>query len=344
MGMLKSGSKEHVETTEVTAKPKRGGCVGFMKKWWWALLIVSAIVVLVVLLLIFFVAIPKMIQHKVDDSVLVVDGITVLNTRSDAVTISIDSSVSSSDSIHATIDAFEAQMYLEDKLPHTPFATLMMPETHTGLSIVNITQELPTTGATAQAFIDYNSWLMLNESVRMTVKGETTVRVKGLRGTKVNFEKTVTLKGLNGFKGLEVTSAEIDVKADSRGDNFHGYVDIPNPSVLSLEIGNATFGNFFNNTKIGTLFIDNMFLYPGINNLSIRANISQLPVLNAVRTKPYCDTGVLPFELLGESVVNKGQPLPYFAIPLGLEKQVTEIDVGTPLTKTLGPGIASCPK
>jgi len=70
-----------------------------------------------------------------------------------------------------------------------------MPETHTGESIVNITQELSTVGETAQAYIDYNAALLLNESIRMTVKGDTYVRVKGLKATKVNFEKTVTLAG-----------------------------------------------------------------------------------------------------------------------------------------------------
>jgi hypothetical protein len=87
-----------------------------------------------------------------------------------------------------------------------------------------------------------------------------------------------------------------------------------------------------------------MVLYPGVNNLSVRANITQTPVLLAVTTLPYCQTGILPFELVGESVVNKGQPLPYFAHALSLNPQVTEIDVGTALAKTLGTKIAVCPK
>lgn len=107
--------------------------------------------------------------------------------------ISINSSVSSSDSIPATIDGFSAQMYLEDKLPHTPFATLEMPETKTGLALVNTTQEI--SGTSLQPFIDFNSWYLWNESFPVTVEGETHVHVKGLKATKVSFKKTVTLKG-----------------------------------------------------------------------------------------------------------------------------------------------------
>lgn len=31
-------------------KPKRGGCMGFCKKWWWAILIVTGAVILIVIL------------------------------------------------------------------------------------------------------------------------------------------------------------------------------------------------------------------------------------------------------------------------------------------------------
>jgi hypothetical protein len=109
------------------------------------------------------------------------------------VQISINSTVSSSNSIPATVEAFSAKMYLEDKLPHTSFATLNMPETKTGLAIVNVTQEI--NGTALQPFIDFNSWYLWNESFPVTVEGETYVHVKGLKATKVTFKKTITLKG-----------------------------------------------------------------------------------------------------------------------------------------------------
>lgn len=137
-----------------------------------------------------------MIQHKVDDSTLHVDAIRVTNPKTDQVTISIDSWVEASDSIHATIDAFEADMYLEDKLPHTPFAKLQMPQTKTGISIVNITQDINIGDEKyRQAFVDYNIALLSSETVKMTVEGRTHVRVKGLRAEEVSFKKTIELKG-----------------------------------------------------------------------------------------------------------------------------------------------------
>ncbi len=75
-----------------------------------------------------------------------------------------------------------------------------------------------------------------------------------------------------------------------------------------------------------------MTLRPGLNNFSMRAEISQLPVLSAISEKPYCETGVLPFELRGKTVVNHGQPLPYFATALAAANQSVPINLTAPLT------------
>lgn len=111
-------------------------------------------------------------------------------------TIGIDAWVQADDSISATIDGFEVSMYLEDKLPHTPFAVNQMPETKTGLSVVNITSTLETTGPRAQAFADFNAWILANETTRLGVSGKTKVRVKGLKAHEVDFKKVVELKGM----------------------------------------------------------------------------------------------------------------------------------------------------
>lgn len=341
-----SGSDEHVEHIDSNGhgKPKRQrGCKGFCKKWWWVILIVVLLIIMVVLLLIFFVAIPKIIQNKVNGAELHVDSIRVFDTKEDTVMIAFDSWVDADDSISATIDSFEASMYLEDKLPHTPFAVQTMPETKTGLSIVNITSMLETKGERAQAFADFNAWMMTNETVRLGVSGRTKVRAKGLKAHEVDFKKVVELKGLNGFKGLEVTESEVDLAAKSGQDNFKGAAIIPNPSVLSLELGNVTFVNFLDGVELGKLHIDNFNLVPGPNAVNIRAEISQAPVLGALGKKPACETGIVEFEMLGDSVVNNGENLTYFADALKVQSQFVPLNIAEALPPGLGDAVLKCP-
>jgi hypothetical protein len=44
------------------------------------------------------------------------------------------------------------------------------------------------------------------------------------------------MAGLNGFKGLNVTDATISASPDALGDNFHGWIDVPNASILVIDI------------------------------------------------------------------------------------------------------------
>lgn len=81
--------------------------------------------------------------------------------------------------------------------------------------------------------------------------------------------------------------------------------------------------------------IDNLILHPGINNVSMRANISQAPVLGAMATRPSCENGIIPFTLRGKDVVNGGERLSYFADALASDSVVTEINIGASLKKSL---------
>lgn len=95
--------------------------------------------------------------------------------------------------------------------------------------------------------------------------------------------------------------------------------------------GNTTFTNFLNSTAIGQAFIDNLVLVPGDNNVSIRANVSQLPILEAVMSEPFCNTGVLPLSFIGQNVTNNGQELTYFEQAFRANNLTTNVNVGADL-------------
>jgi len=302
------------------------------------LLIILVVVVLVVVLPIIFVAVPKEIRDQINNAELTIQGLSVTNTTSSSIRIGVNSTVSSSSSHSATIDAFNASFYLEDKEPHTPFLFTEMPEIHSKkVSAVNISQEVSITNEAA--FADFVTWYLLNETFRVTVDGWTHVHVSGMPSTKVHFQKTVNLTGLNSFQGINVTSSEVALAADAQGNNFFGFVTIPNPSVMTVEIGNASFLAQLGGNTIGQAFIDDMTLVPGNNNLSLRANISQLPVIAAVSTPPACSTGILDFTFLGENITNNGQELSYLEEAFRDNILNLPIDVGADL-KQLGLNIA----
>jgi hypothetical protein len=75
-----------------------------------------------------------------------------------------------------------------------------------------------------------------------------------------------------------------------------------------------------------------------LNKVNIEASLNQLEVARILGTTPYCETGVIPFQLLGSAVENNGEKIPYFLAALSSANQTVPIDIAGIL------GIkASCP-
>ncbi|KAI3390498.1 hypothetical protein diail_9502 [Diaporthe ilicicola] len=300
-------------------------------RWWWVHLLIFAAITALVVCLIIFVAVPKIAQSRVNGASLTIQGIILSQAQAENFTMSINSTLRADDSIHAVIDPFEGVMYLEDWAPQTPFARLRFPQTTSASeSAVNLTQF--TDILDMNAFTVFNTWVLVNETLRVSVEGDTHIRVSGIsRKYPVHFKKVVEIKGLNNFNGTTVPESRVQLTPDANGDNFFGTVSIPNVSLLTFDIGNSTFINYLQDQDIGRVFVDNMVVRPGINNFSMHANISQTPILQVIQEQPFCNDGILPMKLQGSNVVNNGQYLSYYADSLGSTNQTVSIDVGSDL-------------
>jgi len=321
--------------SEVVAKPQKGGFKRHCARFWWIYLIAFIVIAVLAVVLIIFVAVPKIAQKKLDQAKLTIEGIVVTRTESSKYNMAINSTIHADDSVHATISSFTGNMYLEDLEGHTPFAAIEFPQTSAQtLQTVNVSQIISIDNM--EAFTTFNTWLLANKTVRVTVEGKPTIHVKGLsKGYGATFKKTIELDGLDNFSGLNLTYGTLSVLPDENGDNFRGFVDIPNHSVLTLEIGNASFSTSFDGGNLGVTILDNMILYPGINNITMHANMAQLPVLKAINEEPYCETGIMPFVLTGINVTNNGQNLTYYGDALAAVSQTVNIDIGSILARDL---------
>ncbi|KAK0718722.1 hypothetical protein B0T21DRAFT_295567 [Apiosordaria backusii] len=320
----------------VVEKPRRRGCVGHCVRFWWVYLIVLIVLVVILVPVILLVAVPKIAQSKLDDAELILDGITVTNTESKRMTMAINSTIKSDGKVHATIEPFLGVMYLEDLEGHVPFASINFPETTSdALQTVNVTQTLDIKDE--DALTTFNTWLLANETLRVTVYGETGIHVKGIsRRYPVTFKKTVEMPGLQMLAGTSVNETSINLDKEN---NFNATAWIPNRSKVSFELGNATFHNYLDGQEIGTVFIDSLFLRAGeVNKYKMRATIEQSPVLEALGKSPACDKnkGWLDFQIRGKTVNNNGQDLPYFANALSTANQTIPIDIGGTLQRSLG--------
>jgi len=314
-----------------TRPSKKRRCGAHCKKFWWAYLIAFCCIVVLVVCLVIFVGVPNIAQDKIDAAKLDIQGVNILETEPDSFLMEVNSTITTDGSIHADVDGFVGDMYLEDLEGHKPFASLEFPPTTAAKNQeVNVTQQVTITDM--DAFRTFNIWFVNNETLKITIDGKTKVKPSGLdRKYDVDFKKTLEVKGLNLFKGTEVIeeTAELSLDEDDEGKNFWGEANIPNPSHFTLDIGNVSFTNFVDDQEMGTLYIDNLFLVPGNNRVNISAHMEQIRIITLLRSDKYCEDGIMPFHLQGENVTNHGEDLEYFAAALGSGNQTVNIDIKT---------------
>lgn len=112
-----------------------------------------------------------------------------------------------------------------------------------------------------------------------------------------------------------------------------GTVYIPNPTVMTLTMGNVTFNNYIAGTEtlIGNTTLTELVLKPGNNTLPMKSIVDQSLVITQL-VSTYKD-GMLPIDIVGSTVVYNGQHLSYFENALKGNKQSITLDVGSALKK-----------
>jgi hypothetical protein len=187
--------KDIITQHEHAAPAKKRGCANHCKRFWWAYLLSFIAIAVLVVCLVIFVGVPKIAQGKLDDAELTIDSIIISETEPNTYNMAVNSTIRTDGKTHATISPFTGVMYLEDFEPHTPFASVDFPETSSAKEqFVNVSQAVEITNM--EAFTTFNTWLLANETLRLTIEGDTSVKVKGIsKKFGVTFKKTVELKG-----------------------------------------------------------------------------------------------------------------------------------------------------
>ena len=305
------------------------------RKFWWAHLLVFIIGTIVITILLCYVAFPRIAQSGISKSVLTVNSLEISNPTSTGFHLKQNSTIVNNTPYHPQLDAFNASLSLHGGAPYAYIEIPHLHATQQGSNLVD--QDVSITDL--EAFTAYNVAVLNDESVQVDVVGKTWLHEMDFPDTTVNYNTTTTMKGLNKLSGFNVTSFSIKLAADPDGTNMVGEVSIPNPTVLTLAMGNVTFFNLLPAsasgpaTTIGNSTLENLVLKPGNNIIPMKSIVDQTMVIEAIATT-YKD-GKLPVDIIGVSSIYNGQHLTYYEKALqGLTQHVT-LDVGSAL-KAIG--------
>jgi hypothetical protein len=107
--------------------------------------------------------------------------------------------------------------------------------------------------------------------------------------------------------------------------NANGTIYIPNPSVMTLYLGNVTMNMSVNGTMIGVSTIEDLVLKPGDNNVNMHAVTNNTAVGLLLFTDYKC--GIFPIDIVGNNSTYNGKDLPYYDQALHENKLRINLDV-----------------
>lgn len=139
----------------------------------------------------------------------------------------------------------------------------------------------------------------------------------------------VIATGLNKLNSFSLLSFALlnDTQAD--GTNALGMVSIPNPTVMTIALGNVTLALSVNGTSIGTATLPNLRLEPGRNAVTMRAEVYKL-VAAAIALER--QQTILPVDIQGNISTFEGREIPYYTAML----RKTWLRVPLDITKAMG--------
>ncbi|KAL2053437.1 hypothetical protein ABVK25_006431 [Lepraria finkii] len=318
----------HVE--EVGPSGKRGfgpKLKAHLRRFWWLHLIVFIAFTLILVLSLIYAAFPHISQHDINGSTLTIQSLVLSSPTPDSFHLVQTSVIGNGSPYHPNLDAFNASLSLDGR---APYAYIEIPQVHaTAQATTVVDQDVSITDL--DAFTDYNIAVLQNEDVKLDVKGKTALHEMRFPTNTVNYDKAVTMKGLNKLTGFNVTNFTIELNPEPDGTNMVGTVYIPNPTVMTISMGNVTFDNFIasTTTRIGTTTLTNLTLFPGNNTIPMRSQINQTLVLTQI-LENFKD-GMLPIDIVGNSSVYDGQHLVYFEKALASVTQHITLNVGMAL-------------
>lgn len=317
--------RNYATTRPTTGQKIKRHCARF----WWLHLLIFCIIFLIIALCLVYVAMPRIAQHGVDESSIEFTDIEFLSPTSNSIVITQKAILHSPSMYTPTLDPFNASLYLvtNGTFAASPMTVLPMPKIHalhpqSNASIENQYSPILDLDEVTQ----YATTVLTNETVTTALTGRTKLHEGKLPVNWVNYNSSTTYKGLNGLKGFNVTGITMNLSAPAGQPNLQGFAFIPNPSVLTVAMGNVTLSLSTETagvtTVVGVSTVPDMTIRPGNNSLPMTAVMNTTAIVASLDP-----SGLVNVTITGNSSVYNGEHLTYYEKALSSNVLVLEMNV-----------------
>ncbi|KAI1836428.1 hypothetical protein DTO006G1_2637 [Penicillium roqueforti] len=293
------------------------------KRFWCLHLLVTVIFLAIFLPVFFLVAIPAISQMVVNKSDLVLVNAAVLNPRPDKIQLTLLSALDLKIALPVRIDPITLELFVRDTGAENAWGQAdidgKVVKGNTTLGVTKV--QTPLTNLTT--WEEYVHNVVFEKETALSVRGVTNSYL-GVLKSKVTMDKNIMSPVLDKFKGFSISNSGL-VPARKDGTNLIGNVSLPNPSVLTLDIGTLVLDVKSGDLVIGNATVKDVTIKPGDNVfpltgiLDIHTMIEHLGEILASQTKALT-TGNLSLDTVTRTVTWNGTLVPYYT---NVMKQLT---------------------
>lgn len=139
-----------------------------------------------------YVGYPNIAQSDVDESTLEITQMSIMDPKPDSLKVNITQELGTDSSFHPQFDEWDATVLIGGS--ETPFMNLHVPsfKADDGTEI-HIEQNVDLDNV--DAFSEYSTAVMLNETVSLIIRGNPKLQEGQLPKIDVDYDKTITMKG-----------------------------------------------------------------------------------------------------------------------------------------------------
>ncbi|OOQ84520.1 hypothetical protein PEBR_29860 [Penicillium brasilianum] len=300
-------------TTHRTRKQK-------MARHWkrfWCCYLVGNIIFLAILLPIFFlVIIPAISQLVVNKSNLVLVNAAVMQPRPDSIQLTLQSALDLKIALPVRIEPIVLNLFNRDTGSDNPWANITIDgKTIKGNTTLGVTNQY-TPFSNETIWTNYVHDVVFKKESTLSLRGSTNSYLGKLK-SHVTMDKDVVSPTLDSFGGFSISDSTLLLPARSDGVNLIGNATLPNPSVLTIEIGTIILDIYSGSLLIGNATLEGLTLKPGNNTNPIEGvldlkkiikNLGEVLKSQASALK----TGNLALDTITRSVVWNGTEVPYY--------------------------------
>ncbi|KAK1148741.1 hypothetical protein N8T08_008626 [Aspergillus melleus] len=334
---------EHIETADTITleKVKRTPTQNLRRHWarFWCCYTFFSIIFLVIFLPIFFlVIIPAIAQRVVDNSTLLLVKADVMHPRPESVQLTIESALKLPLGVPVRIDPMTLELFNRASPGNGTWGKLYLKDyVISGNTTLGVDKQF--TPLNVAEWTQYVHNVVFMKHGPLSVWGKTTAYLGQIKN-HVTMDKDIPQNTLNSFEGFAIKDTQLLLPPREDGTNLIANATLPNPSVLTLEIGTTTLDVKSGDLVIGNATLDNLILRPGNHStpvhgmLDLRVLIKNLRSVLATQLESIRD-GTLTLDTVGKTVFYDGTEVPYYTNVMKNLTMTAQVPLAGLITNTL---------